>query len=173
MSTPRKNTGTSRKSNGSPQRSSHFWKTVMDENVPNSDSTLNQPSRTDQGNVRRAVVRRDGQIQRRSGGERFTCSTCSTNFKRKYDLVQHINAVHEKLKPHLCTVCNQAFAHKGTLSKHIRTVHMREKPFICEHCDQRFSERGNLNKHQQRAPHCRAKESEKEKRRSIGRGLRR
>lgn len=83
------------------------------------------------------------------------CPHCQAHFKRKYDLLQHISAVHEKNRPFRCDVCDAAFAHKGTLSKHIRTVHRRERPYSCEHCGQRFSERGNVNKHKQRSNACR------------------
>lgn len=88
-----------------------------------------------------------------------TCPVCASHFKRRYDLVQHISAVHEKRRPFPCTACDQAFAHKGTLSKHFRTVHKRERPYVCEHCGQRFSERGNVNKHKQRSARCRDAEA--------------
>lgn len=88
-----------------------------------------------------------------------TCPFCESHFKRRYDLVQHISAVHEKRRPYACDSCDQAFAHKGTLSKHVRTVHRKEKPYACEHCGQRFSERGNVNKHKQRTARCRDAES--------------
>lgn len=86
------------------------------------------------------------------------CPHCPAYFKRKYDLLQHISAVHEKNRPFRCDSCDTSFAHKGTLSKHIRTVHRRERPYACEHCGQRFSERGNVNKHKQRSNKCRIAE---------------
>lgn len=86
------------------------------------------------------------------------CPHCSAHFKRKYDLLQHISAVHEKNRPFRCDACDTSFAHKGTLSKHVRTVHRRERPYACEHCGQKFSERGNVNKHKQRSNKCRIAE---------------
>lgn len=84
-----------------------------------------------------------------SQASRFQCEECNSLFKRKYDLLQHVSAVHRKERPFKCTVCQTTFAHKGTLSKHFRTVHLGEKPFQCTfpNCNSRFSERGNLNKH--------------------------
>lgn len=83
------------------------------------------------------------------------CHICGAMFKRKYDLLQHISAVHDKKRPFKCDTCDSSFAHKGTLSKHVRTVHRRERPYKCEHCGLKFSERGNVNKHKQRAQSCR------------------
>lgn len=96
-------------------------------------------------------------VQQMTGTSRkdAPCPHCRAYFKRKYDLLQHISAVHEKNRPFRCDICDTSFAHKGTLSKHIRTVHRRERPYACEHCGQRFSERGNVNKHKQRSNKCR------------------
>lgn len=90
-----------------------------------------------------------------SGRREAPCPQCHVLFKRKYDLLQHISAVHEKNKPFKCDICDNSFGHKGTLSKHVRTVHRRERPYECEHCGLRFSERGNVNKHKQRSASCR------------------
>lgn len=86
------------------------------------------------------------------------CHICRSSFKRKYDLLQHISAVHDKKRPYKCNNCDSSFAHKGTLSKHVRTVHRRERPYMCEYCGLRFSEKGNVNKHKQRAESCRLRE---------------
>lgn len=83
------------------------------------------------------------------------CPVCNMSMKRKYYLMQHIAAVHDRKKPYKCHICKASFAHNGTLSKHIRAVHMREKRFKCNACGLRFSEKGNLNKHIDRAPSCR------------------
>lgn len=118
------------------------------------------------GGVRSAEKSQSNLVEQRQCGEsrkevrkEAVCSVCRMVFKRKYDLTQHMNAVHYKLRPFKCPRCALAFAHKGTLSKHVRTVHYRERPFVCEHCHQRFSERGNVNKHKQRSESCRAKEN--------------
>ena len=49
----------------------------------------------------------------------FICKKCMTTFKRKYDLVQHTSAVHDKKRPYTCSKCASRFAHKGTLTKHV------------------------------------------------------
>lgn len=43
---------------------------------------------------------------------RFACGTCHLEFKRKYDAVQHITAIHEGLKKFSCAVCGRAFSRK-------------------------------------------------------------
>lgn len=52
----------------------------------------------------------------------FRCHICSVLFKRKYDLKTHIEAVHEKKRPHKCpysATCKATFAHRGTMTKHV------------------------------------------------------
>lgn len=83
-------------------------------------------------------------------GRPFVCSTCHMAFKRRYDVEQHVNAVHRRLRPYECSVCKKAFAHRGSCTKHERTVHERVHPFQCDVCGQRFGERGNMAKHRRR-----------------------
>lgn len=80
---------------------------------------------------------------------RYTCAMCPSAFKRRYDLNQHVSAVHLKQQPFRCPECPKSFSHNGTMRKHVRTVHRKEKPFLCGYngCNLRFSEKGNLNKH--------------------------
>lgn len=109
----------------------------------------NQLGKKSQSSLETSMISEDP-ITPLSNERPFRCELCLTEFKRKYDLVQHIAAVHEKRRPFRCTTCNSSFAHKGTLTKHVRTVHLGIKPFRCKLCSTRFSERGNLNKHLQR-----------------------
>lgn len=118
--------------------------------------------RPGQGSVT-AIIADVDQIRRPQSASTSTaqvtvCKECDTTFKRRYDYVQHVSAVHQKNRPFPCSLCGQKFAHKGTCSKHMRTVHLGERPFICEHCGQNFSERGNVNKHKQRSQACREAE---------------
>lgn len=116
------------------------------------------PARTSHPHI--PIHREDVERLAVRGRKETACYICCALFKRKYDLLQHISAVHDKKRPYKCDTCDSSFAHKGTLSKHVRTVHRRERPYSCEHCGLRFSERGNVNKHKQRAESCRAKEHE-------------
>jgi uncharacterized C2H2 Zn-finger protein len=49
----------------------------------------------------------------------FACSICTQTFRRKYDLKTHVEAVHEKRRPHACPyeACSASFAHRGTMTK--------------------------------------------------------
>lgn len=80
---------------------------------------------------------------------KYPCTLCPSTFKRRYDLNQHVSAVHLKQQPFKCPECPKSFSHNGTMRKHVRTVHRKEKPFLCGFagCGLRFSEKGNLNKH--------------------------
>lgn len=89
------------------------------------------------------------------GRKPSSCPYCGQVFKRGYDLSQHVNAVHLKIKSFDCSDCKKRFAHKGTLSKHHKTVHLGLRPYSCSHCGHRFSEKGNVNKHMQRTAKCR------------------
>ena len=68
----------------------------------------------------------EGSITPVSNERPFRCELCLTEFKRKYDLVQHIAAVHEKRRPFRCTTCDSSFAHKGTLTKHVRPYFLNQ-----------------------------------------------
>lgn len=80
----------------------------------------------------------------------YACPTCPMAFKRRYDVQQHISAVHLLQRPFECSHCHKRFGHRGSCAKHERTVHLRQQPYQCDVCGQRFGERGNMAKHRQR-----------------------
>ena len=78
-------------------------------------------------------------LHTRSFHKTITCSICKLNFVSKYVLRNHIDVVHEKIKPFKCDSCNQTFALSGNLSAHKMSVHEKIKNLKCGHCDARFS----------------------------------
>ena len=52
--------------------------------------------------------------------QRFTCDHCTNSFKKKRDLQRHINAVHERLKPHICLFCQMKFSRSDHLKRHVK-----------------------------------------------------
>ena len=57
--------------------------------------------------------------------------------EQKSDLKQHVNSVHDKLKPFNCSICSQQFSQKGHLNVHVKKVHEKLKQG-CPHCDKSF-----------------------------------
>ncbi|XP_072344459.1 uncharacterized protein [Scyliorhinus torazame] len=52
-----------------------------------------------------------------------TCHLCGTNFSRKSGLVDHIQFVHQRYRPHVCRVCDQKFRRPSELKRHIQRRH--------------------------------------------------
>ena len=52
--------------------------------------------------------------------QRFTCDHCNNSFKKRRDLQRHINAVHERLKPHVCPFCQMKFSRSDHLKRHVK-----------------------------------------------------
>lgn len=120
-------------------RQRDFWNVVVDRPDPKSQQNLTPPSsdsesvgfpssvepassyQSTRSGSRRSSRESDSS---RESGEQYSkrpygCHVCSTTFKRKYDLVQHVSAVHDKKRPYGCSKCQSRFAHKGTLTKHV------------------------------------------------------
>lgn len=122
------------------QNTSTFLDVVLNKDTPVPKVVLIRPA----NEIVKAKRKRKVKVTRA-----FKCGTCTSAFKRRYDLNQHVDAVHLKKQPFKCDECPKSFAHNGTRRKHVRTVHRKEKPFVCgiNGCDRLFSEKGNLNKH--------------------------
>ncbi|KAF2838888.1 hypothetical protein M501DRAFT_923282, partial [Patellaria atrata CBS 101060] len=45
------------------------------------------------------------------------CEDCDRRFKRKLDLVRHIESVHKMTKNYSCSMCSNSFARKDTLRR--------------------------------------------------------
>ena len=59
----------------------------------------------------------------------FACSVCEFKTKINQVLVEHVNGIHLKVKPHICEKCDFATAYHPTLSKHKKKTHHE-----CGHC---------------------------------------
>jgi len=77
----------------------------------------------------------------------FECVDCDYKTKRKRDYNQHINAVHNKLKPYECELCNYKFSNSGNLQRHNNSIHLKLTPYKCPKCDKKFSENSSLLRH--------------------------
>ncbi|XP_078082717.1 uncharacterized protein LOC144502528 isoform X3 [Mustelus asterias] len=56
-------------------------------------------------------------------GQSNTCQLCGANFSRKSGLVDHIQFVHQRYRPHVCIVCDQKFRRPSELKRHIQRRH--------------------------------------------------
>ena len=51
-------------------------------------------------------------IENHHEGKTVDCPNCQNPFQNKTALKRHIEAVHEKKRPHTCVICNESFAQK-------------------------------------------------------------
>jgi hypothetical protein len=77
----------------------------------------------------------------------FICPICKKELKKNIGLKQHIQFVHEKLRPFMCHICKKEFVLNGDLKRHITTVHEKQKPFKCLTCEKEFGQKSVLKKH--------------------------
>ena len=79
------------------------------------------------------------------------CIQCLKKFGESRGLTRHIEAVHNKERPHACPEpgCAQKFGQKFNLKRHLMLVHNFEKPFPCaeQNCDKKFGDRRDLKDH--------------------------
>ena len=76
--------------------------------------------------------------------KKLKCTLCDkmlTSGKRK----EHMQEVHEGLKPFECELCETKFFLESRLKIHMRNVHEGEKKFECNLCGVKF--KGHLNHH--------------------------
>ena len=64
----------------------------------------------------------------------------------KFDLKEHVMAVHENIKKFKCTVCEQEFAKNWNLQVHVKTEHENMR-YPCELCKASYSREGRLKAH--------------------------
>ena len=76
----------------------------------------------------------------------FKCLQCTSSFKGRDNLTNHIRMVHQKEKRFHCEHCSKGFFHKGGLIIHLR-VHTGERPFQCTICGKAFSANAALTNH--------------------------
>ena len=56
-------------------------------------------------------------------GKTVNCPNCQNPYQNKVALKRHIEAVHEKKRPHTCDICNASFAQKPHLKTHKKGKH--------------------------------------------------
>lgn len=84
-----------------PPRSHDFWETVLGPFHPSDekDSILSPQDESDP--------------------KPYQCTQCLFRFKKRCNLVSHVNNVHEKLRPYCCSICFRRFARKSNCAKHV------------------------------------------------------
>ena len=76
------------------------------------------------------------------------CDICSTGYKSKRNLNQHIQSAHKGLK-FPCDQCVYQATRKDKLWAHIRSVHEKVK-YPCNQCEYKATTQSNLKSHYQR-----------------------
>jgi len=79
----------------------------------------------------------------------YTCVLCGRQYSSSTRIVQHVEAVHKKLKNVECLVCGKQFNCKQNLKKHMYT-HTGDYPFNCNLCGKGFP-----TEKRYREEHCR------------------
>ena len=79
----------------------------------------------------------------------FKCIYCSSSFKVKYVLNQHVKMKHTKEEHiHVCDQCPKSFVSANLLKRHQYRVHViHEKSHSCDYCGKCFTESTYLKKH--------------------------
>ena len=57
----------------------------------------------------------------------FQCYQCLSKFSERSQLIIHIEAIHNGIKPYHCEYCGYKSARKSDLKKHVIAVHERKK----------------------------------------------
>ena len=78
---------------------------------------------------------------------RLECKICSKPICSDYNMKQHIDRVHKKVKPFKCQLCSKAFGYQTVLNLHIDIVHKKLRPYQCETCLKSFGQIVHLNSH--------------------------
>eukprot|EP00088_Acartia_fossae_P002254 TRINITY_DN1089_c0_g1_i4.p1 TRINITY_DN1089_c0_g1~~TRINITY_DN1089_c0_g1_i4.p1 ORF type:complete len:587 (-),score=135.50 TRINITY_DN1089_c0_g1_i4:179-1885(-) len=102
----------------------------------------------------------------------FICHFCQMRLKTKKDLRNHVVYVHSNSKPYMCTKCPKAFKRKGDLVMHMQS-HNPNMEFNCEHCGKIFNQERKLKRHilchvsylekAHQCPHCTQRFARKQK----------
>merc|ERR1712048_494835 len=71
--------------------------------------------------------------------KKFKCDRCSFSSTCQKNLTDHINGVHDNIRPHKCDKCDYAAKKKGNLQVHVKSFHegiriIRKKNFKCDRC---------------------------------------
>mmetsp|Transcript_16731 Transcript_16731/g.16639 ORF Transcript_16731/g.16639 Transcript_16731/m.16639 type:complete len:174 (+) Transcript_16731:14-535(+) len=78
----------------------------------------------------------------------FCCiyPNCSNHYNTKFNLKQHIENVHLKLKKYQCKYCQKLLISKQNLKEHLN-IHTESTPFKCKICEKSFRQASQLSLH--------------------------
>jgi len=76
----------------------------------------------------------------------FICHICSTVIKTKRELDTHVKYVHSTVRQFECEQCQKRFKRKGDLVVHMQS-HTAAPGFFCEKCGKSFFKKRNLKSH--------------------------
>jgi len=87
--------------------------------------------------------------------KKYFCDKCDFKTNKNCYLTEHLNGVHNNIKPYACTAegCSYATSYRGGLKKHTEAVHLhikrdiREKKWMCNYCDFRTRRERYLKEH--------------------------
>ncbi|KAK3932260.1 Gastrula zinc finger protein XlCGF26.1 [Frankliniella fusca] len=86
-------------------------------------------------------VRKDGPLE--------TCEICCRTFGSNRMLRNHINTVHNKVRPYMCSECGHTAANRSSLKMHLRQ-HTGDRPYGCDQCDYTTADHNSLRRHKKR-----------------------
>ena len=92
--------------------------------------------------------------------KKFKCNDCRASFVSRFNLRNHINAIHLQIKPYECEQCKKSFSQEGHMKIHVKEVHQKLRPYRCMHCDHFSSRKRDLAGHVKRV-HLNIKPSKK------------
>ncbi|XP_031628848.1 zinc finger protein 555-like [Contarinia nasturtii] len=70
--------------------------------------------------------------------KRYNCEKCGKRFVHPYELRNHNESVHLKIRKSLCTICGKSFLCDQALRIHMNK-HTGETPYKCQLCEKAFS----------------------------------
>ena len=76
----------------------------------------------------------------------YKCNACDYYSNNKNYLKQHMDIVHNSLRPFKCPFCDYAGKRSHALREHL-IVHSSERPFECNFCNATFRKKGHLTNH--------------------------
>ncbi|ELU18508.1 hypothetical protein CAPTEDRAFT_149694 [Capitella teleta] len=85
-------------------------------------------------------------ISRKHEAPKLKCEYCGKMFAVSYDLKDHINHMHLKLKRVVCDICGLE-VHRKNLKAHVQRVHEKLRPYRCDICNRSFGDRRFLLRH--------------------------
>ena len=85
--------------------------------------------------------------RRDANKQRNKCEHCGKGLQSHCALIQHIKAVHDKIKDYKCDQCDATFSSIGKKDRHIDAVHDKIKNCECDRCGAWFYSNSHLEIH--------------------------